>query len=113
MFTDNDVSKAEEICDPNVKVHNLLVSQESTGLDAWKGQLSKIFESAHLHIPCGSQSPCSSALSTIPAHAKVKGLYYIVSLIFHVIVNTVWLRGMKACLQQSLAELNIVLLTIT
>ena len=44
MFTDNDVSKAEEICDPNVKVHNLLVSSESQSLEEWKKSLSHIFK---------------------------------------------------------------------
>ena len=44
MFTDNDVSKAEEICDPDVKVHNILVSSESQSLEEWKKSLSHIFK---------------------------------------------------------------------
>lgn len=44
IFSTNDVSKAEEICDPNIKVHNLLVSDETVGLDAWKDSLKNIFK---------------------------------------------------------------------
>lgn len=44
MFCENDVSKAEKICDPNVKVHNLLTSDETKGLDNWKKGLAEIFK---------------------------------------------------------------------
>jgi hypothetical protein len=44
MFCDNDISKAEKICDPNIKVHQLLVSQQTDGLDAWKESLAGIFK---------------------------------------------------------------------
>lgn len=44
MFVDNDVAKADEICDSNVKVHALLTSSETTGLKAWKDGLKDIFK---------------------------------------------------------------------
>lgn len=47
MFTEGDVSKADEVCDPNVKVHSLLVSSETKGLDAWKNSLKGIFDGKH------------------------------------------------------------------
>ena len=55
MFCDNDISKAEKICDPNVKVHNLLVSDQTDGLDAWKKSLAGIFKGEpekSLAAPC-------------------------------------------------------------
>lgn len=48
MFCENDVSKAEKICDPNVKVHNLLVSDETDGLDSWKKGLANLFKGESL-----------------------------------------------------------------
>lgn len=44
MFCDNDLSKADKICDPDIKVHNLLVSEQTDGLDAWKKNLGEIFK---------------------------------------------------------------------
>ena len=44
MFCTNDVSVAEKICDPNIKVHNLLLSQETEGLADFKKDLAGIFE---------------------------------------------------------------------
>ena len=44
MFCTNDVSVAEKICDPDIKVHTLLVSQETQGLGDFKKSLASIFE---------------------------------------------------------------------
>lgn len=44
MFCTNDVSVAEKICDPDIKVHTLLVSQETKGLGEFKKSLARIFE---------------------------------------------------------------------
>jgi len=44
IFCTNEVALAEEICSPDVKVHNLLVSEQTTGLDAWKQSLSGMFK---------------------------------------------------------------------
>ena len=43
MFCTNDVSVAEKICDPKIKVHNLLLSQETDGIEDFKKSLADIF----------------------------------------------------------------------
>ena len=44
MFCTNDVSVAEKICDPKIKVHNLLLSQETDGIEDFKKSLADIFK---------------------------------------------------------------------
>ena len=47
MFTNNDVNLADKICDPNIKVHNLLTSDQTDGVDSWKKSLASIFKGAN------------------------------------------------------------------
>lgn len=63
MFCKNDVSLAEKICDPNIKVHNLLLSQETSGLDDFKKSLSDIFSdwectsnTSHIGVTAGNKA---------------------------------------------------------
>lgn len=44
IFCTNEVALAEKICSPDIKVHNLLVSEQTTGLDAWKKSLAGMFK---------------------------------------------------------------------
>lgn len=44
LFCTNEVSIADKICSPDIKVHNLLVSEQTTGLDAWKSSLAGMFK---------------------------------------------------------------------
>lgn len=44
QFTQNDISNAERILDPNVKIHQLLTSDETNGLEDWKKGLANIFK---------------------------------------------------------------------
>ncbi len=48
MFSNNDIKIADKICDPNIKVHNLLTSDQTDGLDSWKESLASIFKGVHL-----------------------------------------------------------------
>ena len=50
MFCNNDVKIADKICDPKIKVHNLLTSDETDGLDSWKDSLAKIFKGADFSV---------------------------------------------------------------
>jgi hypothetical protein len=44
LFCTNEVAIADKICSPSIKVHNLLVSQETDGLQAWKDSLAAMFK---------------------------------------------------------------------
>ena len=44
MFTTNDVNLADKICDPKIQVHNLLTSDQTDGVEAWKKSLAGIFK---------------------------------------------------------------------
>ena len=59
MFCTNDVSVAEKICDPKIKVHNLLLSQETDGIEDFKKSLKDIFSGGYslsrlpfMFVPC-------------------------------------------------------------
>ena len=64
MFCTNDVSVAEKICDPNIKVHNLLLSQETDGLEDFKKSLADLFSGGH-------PLPNNRALMVVPLPCKL------------------------------------------
>lgn len=61
VFAHNDSEKVGEVVDPNIKVHNLLTSDQITGVDSYKNLLKSIFNGT---VSCSSFDSSSLAFES-------------------------------------------------
>lgn len=95
IFTDKDLSVVDKICDPNIKVHTLLLSQELDGVDAFKKDLEGLYEGAFQRQPITAIQAdmlCEYHSRTLIRH-KSRCRIYREGLIIHIQLYFVHLEG--------------------